>query len=90
MRRPKQMTKLVTAGAVLVLAIVFGFIFWNQFSSNQQQLAGGNSPYSKNDTQQNSIPKNDNLDLIDTDLNSSNINSIDSDSGQMDAQLKSF
>jgi hypothetical protein len=84
------MTKLVTAGAVLVLAIVFGFIFWNQFSSNQQQLAGGNSPYSQNDTQQNSIPKNDNLDLIDTDLNSSNINSIDSDSGQMDAQLKSF
>jgi hypothetical protein len=89
------MTKIATAGAVLVLAIVFGFIFWSQFTSNQQQLSGGNPSYTQNNNSQNNanvstIPKNDNLDLIDTDLNSVDVNSIDSDSGKIDAQLKSF
>ena len=87
------MTKLVTAGAILVLAIVFGFIFWNQFTSNQQQLAGtnANQTASHNTTSQTAaVPKNDNLDSIDAALSGSNIDSIDSDSTQMNYQLKSY
>ncbi|MBX4205437.1 MAG: hypothetical protein KW788_04650 [Candidatus Doudnabacteria bacterium] len=79
------MTKLITAGSVLVLAIVFGLIFWNQLSSNQQQLAGGDSSSS-----QTPVVHNDNLDRIDADLSSSSIENIDSDSSQMDAKLRTY
>lgn len=36
-----QPMRLVAGGVLLVAAIIFGMIFWNQFAANQQQLAGG-------------------------------------------------
>jgi hypothetical protein len=86
------MTKLVTAGAVLVLAIVFGFVFWNQLSSNQHQLAGGevNTTSGVAQQQKTTTPKKDSLDMIDADLNSSSPDSVDSDSTQIDSKLKAY
>ena len=96
-------TKLITAGVILVFAIVFGFIFWNQFTANQQHLAGTDSSQSAVNSSSNSatnstasqssqvqIPANDNLTTISTDLNASDINSIDSDSSQMNTQIQGF
>jgi len=81
-------TRLITAGAILVLAIVFGFIFWNQFSSNQKQLAGGTPPNTSNNYPV--VPKNDSVGAVQTDLNSADINGIDSDSSQFSTQLNGF
>ncbi|HEX5430134.1 MAG TPA: hypothetical protein VFX17_03620 [Patescibacteria group bacterium] len=89
-------TRISIAVAVLVLAVVFGFIFWNQFSNSQQTLAGANpNPVSSNSNSSNQaaiksdVPTNDSLDAIGTDLSGVDTN-IDSDSSQMDAQLNGF
>jgi len=78
-------TRLTIGGSVLVLSIVFGFIFWNQFISNQRDLAGG-KPQQTTYT----IPKNDNINSIEADLSGVNITDIDSDSAQMSTQLNGF
>ena len=83
-------TRLITAGVILVAAIIFGFIFWNQFSSNQQNLAGGNMPVPTTQTTQTQTPKKDSVSSIETDLNNVDVNSIDSDSSQFNTQLKGF
>lgn len=92
-------TRIGIATAVLVLAVVFGFIFWNQFTSNQNQLAGNNNPTpaatqnqtsSTQDLQQTSVPKNDSLDSIEASLSSVDIIGIDSDSAELSSELNGF
>jgi cell division protein YceG involved in septum cleavage len=86
-------TRLTIAGSVLVLAIVFGFIFWNQFTSNQQNLAGGNSPSqtaNTNSDQTMTVPKNDNVSAIENDLSGINVSGIDQDSAELNAGLSGF
>lgn len=84
-RRPTNMTtRIVTGGMILVIAIVFAFIFWNQFSSNQHTLSGDNSTVAIKKT-----PSNDSVSSIETDLNTIDTN-IDSDSTQFDAELQGF
>ena len=86
-------TRILIGAAVLVLAIVFGFIFWNQFSSNQQNLAGGNPQMTQTYTKTSNntaVKSNDNLDSIDSDLSGVNVTNIDSDSADMSTQLNGF
>lgn len=84
-------TRILIGAAVLVLAIVFGFIFWNQFSSNQQNLAGGNPQLYTNTSKSSSTAvKNDSVDSIDSDLSGVNVTNIDSDSSQFNTQLNGF
>jgi hypothetical protein len=83
-------TRVTIAVSVLVLAIVFGFIFWNQFASNQHELAGGDdTPYTVQ-TNKTSVPKNDTVSSIETDLNATDTTGIDSDSSQLNTQLNGF
>lgn len=84
-RMIKMTTKVVTAGVILVMAIVFGFIFWNQFTTNQADLAKGPAT-----TTTNTAPKQDTVKAIGTDLSGVDIESIDSDSAQFDTQLSGF
>ena len=97
-------TRLITAGVVLVVAIIFGFIFINQFTANQKSLSG-ETPSTYQTTNENtqmqtptptstqggesSVPKNDSVSSIETDLNNLDLN-FDSDSAQFDSQLKGF
>lgn len=85
-------TRLTIAGAVLVLAIVFGFIFWNQFSSSQKQLAAGNTPISQTSSSnsKSAVPKNDNISNIESDLSGVNVNTVDTESTQLNSQLNGF
>jgi hypothetical protein len=84
-------TRLVTAGAILVFAIIFSFIFWNQFTSNQRQLAGNPGQSTNNATvSQTPTPANDSAASIESDLNSIDINGIDSDSSQFTTSLNGF
>jgi len=80
-------TRLTTAGVILVAAIIFGFIFWNQFTSNQRNLAGGNDMPA---AQTQKAPTHDNLTAIETDLNGIDLNSVDSDSTQISTELSGF
>ena len=80
-------TRLITAGVILVAAIIFGFIFWNQFTTNQRDLAGGNQTA---ETQTQMAPKNDSIGAVETDLDQIDVNSVDSDSAQIDSQLNGF
>jgi hypothetical protein len=86
-------TRIATGFAVLVIAVVFGFVFWNQFKINQQNLAGGpgNGFVSSDSTAVvHHKSTSDTLNAIEKDLNNINENAIDSDSGQMSTQLRGF
>lgn len=82
-------TKLITAGVILVVAILFGFIFWNQFSSNQEDLAGGDNSQINTNSQASTVPQNDSLSSIEESLEGVNVN-VDSDSSQLDSELNGF
>jgi hypothetical protein len=77
-------TKLVTGGVILIAAIIFGLIFWNQFTTNQQDLAGGNIKVEEKPV------KHESISSIEADLNSIDVTSLDSDSAQFDTELSGF
>jgi predicted PurR-regulated permease PerM len=82
-------TKYLTAIGVLVLAIVFGFIFVTQFTnqpSTINNVAETPSPAATPPSQK--AP--DSVDSIEKDLNSVDVNGIDSDSSQFTSEVQGF
>jgi hypothetical protein len=100
-------SRIIIAGVILVIATVFGVIFWSQFHDSQQNLSGANMPMGQNNydpktTTGNStagtnpqsagkpMPDNDNIESISSDLGQINVNSLDSDSSDLNAQINGF
>jgi hypothetical protein len=81
--------KLIVLGIVLVLAVVFGSIFWDDFKWNQQEIANTKLPpetdYMEPVRKPNDISSSDSYDSMEKDLDKTEVNDVDSDSAQIEA-----
>lgn len=81
--------KFIVFGAVLVLVVVFASIFWGDLIFNQQELA--NIPMGDYTPEDASPAVNrayyDDYDSIEKDLNDIDVEGVDSDSAEIEAEL---
>lgn len=83
--------KLIVFGLILVAVVVFGTLFWENFSATQQEIANtpmGMTPYQSSNTS--GMSSSDDLDSIEADLNTTDVNGIDSDNSSLQAELNSL
>jgi hypothetical protein len=97
-------TKLIVLGIVLVAAVVFGSIFWSDFTSFQKELAetpvqvnpstGDDSRFMDAAAVQQAAVKDmstrDSYDAMDKDLDNTEVENVDSDSTQLQAEVSAF
>jgi cytoskeletal protein RodZ len=92
-------TKLIVFGIVLAVVIIFGFIFWDDFKFNQQELSNTPLPPSPVLDEKKSVPASnqqsadqealsggDDYDDLEKDLNETNLN-LDSDNAELESEM---
>jgi hypothetical protein len=93
-------TKLIVFGIVLAVVVIFGFIFWDDFKFNQQELSNTPLPpsplvddSSQVNTQQQTgadsqptLSNDDDYDDLEKDLNQTNLE-INSDNAQLESEM---
>jgi uncharacterized protein YneF (UPF0154 family) len=85
-------TKLILLGIILLVGIVFGSIFWSDLIFNQQELA--NTPVSPQPEQylinRQGMSDSDRYDAMDKDLDETDVNTIDSNNRDIEAELNTL
>jgi hypothetical protein len=76
-------TKIFVIAVIVIIAGVFGIIFWNQFSENQEDLANPNT-YTDNSNPAN-VSGSASVDEIESDLDSIDLD-FDSNSAEMQTE----
>lgn len=94
-------TKLIVFGIVLAVVIIFGFIFWDDFKFNQQELSNTPLPPSPLLDEKKSVPAgnqqssgaddkplsgDDDYDDLERDLMQTDLN-LDSDNAQLESEM---
>ncbi|HYC79568.1 MAG TPA: hypothetical protein VEC17_00920 [Candidatus Binatia bacterium] len=90
--------KYMVVGVVLIAAVIFGSIFWGDLLFNQSEISNLNTeevqdilPNPAPESQQTSnMSSSDSYDSIEADLNSTNVNDIDSDNTSLEAELNAL
>ena len=78
--------KLIVVGIIAIAAVIFGVLFWQQLSQNQQELAGRSSDLSNvNPSPRNEVSKENTVDSIEADIAGTDLN-FDSNSNQLQSE----
>jgi hypothetical protein len=83
-------------GMVLVVVVIFGTLFWGDLMVNQRELANTPLPPAPTMSQGNpqgsepALSESDDYDSIESDLNATDVDNVDSGSGELEAEINAL